>query len=85
MTGLDNLLKNIDEAVTSGVIKLSNVNYDAIFFHAKKQCKEKKIEQFLVREFSNVWLNAYEEMIKTNNEVLEFSDGHYQCLFDYTL
>ncbi len=83
MTDTTNLWREIDEAVASGIIQLSNIDYDMLYSRAKTECRKEEIEAWVLNELSNVWIDAYNEMIQTSNEILEFSDGHYQCLFDY--
>lgn len=83
MADTTNLWREIDEAVASGIIQLSDIDYDMIYSRAKTECREEDIESWILNKLSNVWIDAYNEMIQTSNEILEFSDGHYQCLFDY--
>lgn len=83
MTNIADLWMEIDEAVSSGIIQLSDINYDIIFSRSKIKYKKEGIESWILNELSNTWIAAYNKTIQISNEILKFSDGHYQCLFDY--
>ncbi len=73
----------IDEAVSSNVVQLSNIDYDTPYSCVKSESKERNFELLIANYFSKIWLDEYARITQTSNEILEFSDGHYQCLFDY--
>ena len=83
MVRVKDFWNEVDEAVVSGVVLPSDIDYEMIFVPVKAECRNENNKLLYVGKCSNAWLNAYKKMTQASNEILEFSDGHYQCIFDY--
>lgn len=82
MENIQNLWKEIDDAVEAGIIDKSDIKYDKFFSVKKKECIDKPFIDCIKEEFLNLWSYKYIKNIGQSNQILEFNDGFYECLFD---
>ncbi len=73
MLDIENLKKEVNEAVSQRIVNLSKINYQKLIQDAGEEYDK----------FPTIWIDEYELMTQRSNEIIELSDNHFQFLFDY--
>ena len=93
--GLKALYSDIDNKLNAGIVSASGINYNQMLSEAielrqaaleqDEDSNPESVEQWLIKRLPTVWTQHYDKKLGRPNEILQFSDSFYDCLFDYDL
>jgi len=58
----------------------SYIDYQDICSRIKLATHEKSIQPDIFNDLTDLWIDSYQPMITQSNQILDFSDGHYDLL-----
>lgn len=73
--------QKIDLALKEGSVSKSEIGYN-ILFAVDKMCDSPYEDYSTSNDLISLWEDLYDNMTGIENQLVNFSDGHYQCIFD---